>query len=121
MPSTGHDVGAAGEFQDGKPRRFELNGRAVVVVRKGGEFFAMRDGCPHAGASLAAGRVTGMPLPCRPGEEAEYGREGEIISCPWHGWSFDLRNGCSITQPERYRAKSYRVEVRDGRVLVVAA
>lgn len=121
MTSTEHDIGAAEEFQGGKPYRRTVGGRAFVVVRKGEEFFALRDGCPHAGASLAGGCVVGTPLPCAPGEEAGYAREGEIVTCPWHGWAFDLKNGQSLVRPEKYRVKTYPVAVRDGRVYIVSS
>lgn len=121
MPSTEHDIGSVKDFQAGKPYRKIVEGRALVVVRKGEEFFAMRDGCPHAGASLTGGHVVGTPLPCAPGEQAGYTREGEIITCPWHGWAFDLKNGQSLVRPERYRVKAYPVTVREGRVYVISS
>lgn len=118
MTSTGHDVGAVADYRDGVPRRVCVNGTAVAVVRKGDEFFALRDLCPHGGALLSGGQVGGMPLACRPGEEAEYGREGEILRCPWHGWAFDLRNGREVVRPEKTRVRSFSVTTVDGRVLI---
>lgn len=118
MASNGHDIGAVADFPEGVPRRVCVNGTALVVVRKGGECFALRDSCPHLGASLAGGRVGGTPLPCRPGEEAEYGREGEILRCPWHGWAFDLRNGRNLVRPNRTRVRSYSVFIAGDRVVI---
>ncbi len=106
------------DFRDGVPRRVELDGRALVVVRRGAEFFAIRDGCPHSGASLSRGCVIGVPRQALPGEEPGYEREGEVITCPWHGWSFDLRTGCSLAKPDKVRVKAFRVMEQAGRVLV---
>ena len=47
-----------------------------------------------------------------------YGREGEIIRCAWHGWEFEIATGRSLVDP-RIRARTYPVEVADGRVYVV--
>ncbi|MCB1103366.1 MAG: Rieske (2Fe-2S) protein [Opitutaceae bacterium] len=118
MTSKEHDAGPVTDFQNGKPHRILINDRPVLIVRKGDEFFAMRDGCPHAGASLAKGQVIGIACQALPGLAPGYEREGEVVTCPWHGWSFDLRTGCSLVQPQRYRVRAYQVEVRDGRVWV---
>jgi nitrite reductase/ring-hydroxylating ferredoxin subunit len=32
--------------------------------------------------------------------EYKYGRESEILRCPWHGWEFDLLNGEHLVDPE---------------------
>jgi nitrite reductase/ring-hydroxylating ferredoxin subunit len=118
MTSSAHDIGPVSGFESGRPYRVEIDGRPLVVVRKGDEFFALRDGCPHAGASLSDGIVRGTMSPCRPGDSADYVRDGEILSCPWHGWEFDLKSGCSLVKPAKIRVRSYPVLVKDGRVLV---
>ncbi len=112
------DVGAVSDFVSGQPTRVEGGGRALVVVRRGDEFFALRDICPHQRARLSAGTVSGTSLPCRVGETVPWGREGEIVSCPWHGWEFDLRTGRSLADPHRVRVRCYPVRVSDGRVWV---
>ena len=40
-----------------------------------------------------------------------------VLACPWHGWEFDVRTGRGI-RDRTYRARTYRVEIADGRVLV---
>ena len=65
----------------------------------GGEFFAYRNICPHAGAPVCVGKISGTTLPS-PVYEYDYGREGCILRCPWHGWEFDLRSGEHLVDPE---------------------
>ena len=48
----------------------------------------------------------------------EYGREGMILRCPWHGWEFDVDSGRSLCEPERRRVAAYAVREEDGRLLV---
>ena len=89
-----------------------------MVVRRGPRFFALRDICPHQGAPLSAGKVDGTALPCLPGQEISYGRLGEILTCPWHGWQFELATGRALIEPERHRVRVYPVRVSGGRVIV---
>jgi nitrite reductase (NADH) small subunit len=97
-------------------RRVEtLGGRSIGVFNVGGEFFALHNRCPHRAAALCLGPVTGTTLP---GFDYEYGRDGEIVRCAGHGWEFDIRTGQSLVD-ERIRAKTFRVEVEDGRLYVV--
>ena len=118
MPSSVRDLGAASVFEEGRPYRVELDGKALVLVRRGDRFFALRDTCPHQGARLSDGRVGGTALKCMPGDGIPYGREGEILTCPWHGWEFELGSGKSLVNPQRVRVRSYPAWVEADRVLV---
>jgi len=120
MTSNESDIGDIGTFPEGTPRRVEVNGKTLLVVRKGAEFYAMRDACPHMGASLSGGCVVGIPVQARPGDQVDYVCEGEIVTCPWHGWSFDLKSGRSLIKPDRLRVRTYPVTVVNDRVLVAA-
>jgi nitrite reductase/ring-hydroxylating ferredoxin subunit len=37
--------------------------------------------------------------------------EGEVVTCLWHGSSFDVKNGNVLTPPARTGVSSYRVRV----------
>ena len=118
MASHRVDVGAVDAFADGEAQRVEVEGRALVVVRRADDFFALRDICSHQGARLSDGRVTGTTLECAPGDEIAFGREGEVLVCPWHGWEYDLRTGCALFDPEKVRVRAYAVQIESGRVLI---
>jgi len=117
MASRAHDIGAAADFAPGLLRRVEVEGRALVVLRRGEEFVALRDLCPHQGAPLSAGELGGTPLPCRPGEPIQYGRMGEVLTCPWHGWEFDVGTGRALAHPQA-RVRVYPVRREGGRLWV---
>lgn len=72
----------------------------VALFRVKGEIHAIRNACPHAGAPLSGGS-------CR----------GELVTCPRHGWLFNLRTGACLTQA-MYALKTYPVRVEDGFVWV---
>ena len=112
------DVGPLAGFAPGEPIRVDVGNRAIVVVRHNSEVFALRDLCPHMGAQLSSGRVGGTTLPCKPGDEIVYGRAGEILTCPWHGWQFELTTGKSLCNPERARVRRYQACIRAGHIFV---
>lgn len=112
-----HIVGRVSELSVGQRTIVEAEGRSIGVFNVNGEFYALRNRCPHQGAPLCLGSVKGMTMPSKPGEYL-WGREGEIVRCPWHGWEFDLTTGCSIYNPHKMRVKAYEVtvEMEDERV-----
>ena len=102
----------------GVARGLDGAGRPVVKVRTGDSFFAVRDTCSHRRARFSDGFVTGTVLPCQIREMAEYGRVGEFLWCPWHGWQCDLKTGRSPVDPEHVRVRCYLVRVVDDRAMV---
>ena len=94
-----------------------VDGRSVGVFDVGGRFYALHNRCPHAGGALCEGPVTGTTV-ATPDFRHAYEREGEILRCAWHGWEFDIETGRSLVDP-RVRAKTYPVEVEEGKVYVL--
>jgi len=94
-----------------------VQGRQIGIVRVDGEFFALRNTCPHKGAPLCEGTVSGTFLPSQPNDYV-YGMDNRVLRCPWHGWEFDLRTGRSLFQPDEVSVKTYRVTVEDGAVIL---
>lgn len=101
-------VGRVSEIPPGGRKIVEVAGRSVGVFNVGGEFFALRNRCPHQGGPLCAGHLIGLVLAEAPGEY-RYLRPGEILRCPWHGWEFDVRTGQSWIDPARVRVRRYEV------------
>jgi len=71
----------------GTAREVVAGGRIIALMNVGGELFALDGICPHQGGPLGKGNL-----------------EGPIVTCPWHGWQFDVRSGrhclsASIVQP----------------------
>jgi nitrite reductase/ring-hydroxylating ferredoxin subunit len=105
------------ELPEGRARRFDAGRFSVCLVRSGDRVFALYDLCPHRQAHLSDGTVGGTSIPSEVGV-VEYGRDGEILRCPWHGWEFDVTNGRSLHDPDGQRVRSYSVRVDDGNVYV---
>jgi 3-phenylpropionate/trans-cinnamate dioxygenase ferredoxin subunit len=83
------------------------------VFNIGGEFFALRNRCPHQGGPLCEGRLAGFVESSGPGD-IRYSRPGEILRCPWHAWEYDIRTGQSWFDPAHVRVRGYEVAVEAG-------
>jgi nitrite reductase/ring-hydroxylating ferredoxin subunit len=112
-------VCAAEELPIGTRQIVEIDGRSIGVFHTpGGEFFALRNICPHHGAQLCLGKVQSTILMDDNSGELVLGHENRILRCPWHGYEFDLTTGRSLTAPDRWRVRRYDVAIEDGNVVV---
>ena len=97
----------------------EAGGRSIGIFNLDGEFFALRNSCPHEGGPLCVGPQVGLVTSSQPGEY-DYSRAGQILRCPWHGWEFDIRTGQSWFDPRKVRVRRYDVTVEPGPVTAAA-
>ena len=111
------DVCPVDELLPGTCRIVSAGGRRLGVFNVKGSYYALLDRCPHGGAPLCRGRITGLTTAEKPGTELERVREGEILRCPWHGWEFEIRTGETVTEP-RLRVKTFAARVEAGRIVV---
>ncbi|RME28185.1 MAG: Rieske (2Fe-2S) protein [Deltaproteobacteria bacterium] len=58
-------------------------GKAIAVANADGTFYACTNTCPHAGGPLGEGSL-----------------DGTLLTCPYHGWTFDLADGSCRTNPD---------------------
>lgn len=110
-------VAHVSEIGPGQRRLVEYNGRSVGVFNVDGEYYAVRNRCPHQGVPLCEGQLGGTFLHSKP-HEFEYGLEGRIITCPAHRWQFDITTGKSVTEPERVAVRTFQVTVEEDHVVV---
>jgi nitrite reductase (NADH) small subunit len=107
-----HVVARVEEIPVGARKIVQVGNRSIGVFNVGGEFYALKNTCPHQQAPLCEGRVMGTTLPSRPGEY-RFGLEGRVLRCPWHAWEFDITTGRSFFAPDACRVKSYQVAVEE--------
>jgi nitrite reductase/ring-hydroxylating ferredoxin subunit len=93
-------VAAENEIAPGTSREVELQGRVVALFNVAGKLCAIDGICPHAGGPLGEGTL-----------------EGTVVTCPWHGWQFDVTTGRSPRNPACVQ-RSYEVKVEGGEILV---
>ena len=92
-------VGQQDEWAPGSQRQVAIGARRIGVYRTDSTtWYAIKDRCPHAGASLSEGRC----------------EDGHAV-CPLHGWKFDLATG---TGPNDCHVATYPVRIVDDTVEV---
>jgi nitrite reductase/ring-hydroxylating ferredoxin subunit len=106
-----HVVAAVDEIPPGGRKIVDVAGRSIGIFNLDGEFFALRNSCPHQGGELCRGTISGFLSSAGPGDY-RYSRQGEILRCPWHGWEFDIRTGQSWFDPRRVRVRRYNVTLQ---------
>jgi nitrite reductase/ring-hydroxylating ferredoxin subunit len=82
-----------------QPTRVDVLGTPVLLQRRGEEVRAIAATCPHRGAPLDEGTVS-----------------GDVVTCPWHGSRFCLRDGSLLAGPSPTGVDSYETRVRGGTV-----
>jgi nitrite reductase/ring-hydroxylating ferredoxin subunit len=112
------DLAALDELVEGRPHVVQAGGRELGLVRWRDAVYAIRNVCPHMGARLCAGTVTAQLLSDGPRAPVAVDAGRPVISCPWHGWTYEIATGGSLVDPARFRVRSYPVAIVDGRVLV---
>jgi nitrite reductase/ring-hydroxylating ferredoxin subunit/uncharacterized membrane protein len=90
------------ELSEGQPRRVDVEGVRVLLVRRGQEVQALNEICAHLGGPLADGRI-----------------EGDSVTCPWHGSRFSLVDGSVLAGPATAGQPCYAARVRADRVIEV--
>ncbi len=91
---------AVGEIPPGTIREVTVAGKALAVANVAGEFHAIDNTCLHRGGPLGDGVL-----------------EGKIVTCPWHGWQYDVTTG-KVSQNPSVGVGCYPVEVRGGELFV---
>lgn len=89
------------EIPDGGMIGGHVGDEAVLIARRGGEFFAIGATCSHYGGPLAEGLIV-----------------GDTVRCPWHHACFSLRSGEALGAPAFAPMSCWRVETRDHKVFV---
>ena len=111
-----HKLGTADEVGPGEIKQYLVEDRFVALCNVEGEFHAFEDVCTHQFGPLCAGTVNGTTAcDAATGWRFAWVREGEIVTCPWHGLEFDITTGRCLAAP-KVRLRQFPVTVEDGQV-----
>ena len=91
---------AASEIPNHQSKICELKGKPIAVFNIDGQFCAIENVCPHRGGPVGEGDL-----------------EGKIVTCPWHGWQFDVTTGVSPVNPAA-KVKKFSCKVEGADILV---
>lgn len=85
---------------EGQGREFLVGSRIVAVFRVGRQVFSLDGLCAHQGGPIAKGRLDGF-----------------CVTCPWHGWQYDVTNGTHLLSQKKL-LESIPTEVRGDEVWI---
>ncbi|MCA1646103.1 MAG: Rieske (2Fe-2S) protein [Chloroflexi bacterium] len=111
-----HVVARVDEIPPGGRKIVRVEGREVGIFNLDGEFYALKNSCPHQAARVCLGRVVGTTQPSAV-YEFHYGQDGRILRCPWHSWEYDITTGQSVFDG-KVKVVKYAVEIANGEVAV---
>lgn len=117
MP-TRHLIAEESELaEEGDRVMADVRGTEVAVFRVDGELHALVNFCVHQGGPLCEGELSGEYGIADDGWEWTYDDVQKNVTCPWHGWKFDVRDGKNIDD-DTYQVPTYDVETEDGNVYI---
>jgi nitrite reductase (NADH) small subunit len=93
-------VASAGQLKDGEGLVVPVATEEVALFRIEGRVYACTNVCPHRGGPLGDGSL-----------------DGKVVSCPWHGWEFNVTTGRMPVNPN-VGVKTYPAQVVDGDVQI---
>ena len=82
------------EIPAGSIREFQVDGTTLAIANVDGKFYAIDNTCLHRGGPLGQGQLS-----------------GKAVTCPWHGWQYDVTSG-KVTQNPSVGVACYTLEVR---------
>lgn len=78
----------------------EVNGKPVALFNDEGSYYAIENTCKHRGGPLGEGDLS-----------------GSVVSCPWHGWEWDVTSGKCLTNTQAQVAR-FEVKIEGDDLLV---
>ncbi|MCS6327139.1 MAG: Rieske 2Fe-2S domain-containing protein [Nitrospira sp.] len=75
-------VARVGDVPTDSGRIVAVGQHSIALFNVDGSFFAIDNTCAHRGGPLGEGEL-----------------EGEVVTCPWHSWEYNVRTGLSLTTP----------------------
>ena len=90
----------ASDIPTGTIHEIQIAGKALALANFGGKYFAINTTCLHRGGPLGQGAL-----------------QDKIVTCPWHGWEYDVTTGKLIQNPAMSVA-CYPTETRGEEVFI---
>ncbi|HZB96260.1 MAG TPA: non-heme iron oxygenase ferredoxin subunit [Herpetosiphonaceae bacterium] len=95
-------VARLSDIKPGQMHYVDVDGLPIALANVDGTIYAFGDSCRHEGGPLSSGVL-----------------RDDIVTCPWHGWAYNVRTGKSLIPPVGLRVPTYPVEIDGDRIAVV--
>ena len=93
-------VAAAADLGVGAALTVTAEGKTLALFNVDGAYYAIDNACPHRGGPLSEGDL-----------------DGRVVTCPWHGWVWDVTSGANMNNPA-VRIGCYPVIFQEGDLFV---
>ena len=97
-------VASEADLVEGTGRVIDAQGRAIALFRVEGRCYATQNACPHMGGSLGEGKL-----------------KDHVVTCPFHGWTFDVRTGANMRNPRLKKLECFAVTIEGDEVFIELA
>ena len=86
------------DLDEGEAVEIVADGQIIAIFRHGGQLFALDGMCAHQGGPIAEGTV-----------------ENGCVTCPWHGWQYELATGIQTINRQPLQ-QNFPVRLREGAI-----
>ena len=93
-------VATKADIPPGTGKAVEVNGKMIAIFNCDGTFYAIDNTCKHQGGPLGEGDLSGT-----------------TVTCPWHGWEYDVSSG-ACTMDGSITVAKYELTVQGDDILV---
>jgi len=93
------EVAKESDIKPGNGKTVNIKGMAIAIFNVNENFYAIDNTCPHRGGPLGEGEL-----------------DGKVVTCPLHGWQFDVTTGKNVMLPQN--VKTYKTKVENGNIFV---
>ena len=88
------------ELPKGTGKTVEVDGKSIALFNCDGKWYAMDNACAHHGGPLGEGMVS-----------------GKTVTCPWHGWEYDIPTG-QCAMDASVTNQQYEVKIEGDDILI---
>jgi 3-phenylpropionate/trans-cinnamate dioxygenase ferredoxin component len=93
-------VASLNELENGAAKAVEVGGKTIAIFNVNGTVYALDNTCLHRGGPLGEGIL-----------------EGDVVTCPWHMWQYNVRTGEKLEYPS-LKVATYPVQVEGNDIKV---
>ncbi|HLC86204.1 MAG TPA: nitrite reductase small subunit NirD [Candidatus Nanoarchaeia archaeon] len=95
-------VSNVNEIPKNSSKIVNVNNKSLALFNIEGNFYVIENECRHRGGPLGEGEI-----------------HEEEVTCPWHGWVYNLKTGNCLNNPG-IKVQTYKVRVEGEKILIEA-
>lgn len=93
-------IASLADIPEGTGKTVDVAGKKIALFNVGGKFYAIDNECKHRGGPLGEGTL-----------------DGTSVTCPWHGWEYDVTTGTNLDDA-KVKLGCYAVKLEGDDILI---